>query len=705
MMKRSMERRDFLSHLLTNNQAATGNISSFIGCDSGNNNDNDNAVAHLPARELKSLLMAVSAEYRGEYIPSVGYRLNKDLQTEEFVYEQQQQSRKRGRQSVSNNHHSILRFVERILERRYAKQRNTVDKNAQFLQNETQSYFGTNDTLLRAEEDILCLIFELAYDAIRAVACIDDDSDEITPSHLKSIINIAQKGNIIITSLRIIDIVIHVDKQQRKTHEGFHQSRMNRMSVSNQSTTTHKRQKYSHLLQQNNVNKDKGKQDATNTLPKKESLVQRRYPTKSKWLDEFRLKYSSIAETNGDDETKSTDDGLIQSQKHDFETQASSQFLVLRRKYESMDDISLSSTESSDQEMEDNVDVANTDDPISTQNDVENNTEEGATVDSDNAPASNDLVDDEMSPPLSPMDELDKESRELRTSLLDLPSGELASAQVVNQVTDTLVKLLNRYSDLSGTSGISHCGDVIAGNACDSKSTKNFPLNEEIVTSLMKSYLTSATGALRAKALLRSFVLPLVLRLNPIGATSDAKHQKPAPRSLTSLIVTIARDRPEECVDSILAPSLVMKSMQHEDWEPSRFQCELISRVLRVGRDSLSLPAIAQLVEKLLPVEGSAGVKWTDNTMTLLTTCLNRRPTMSDLAIGEMADEIIEWLSPNKCNSVEKSMKFATLFNALVTKYGPQLKTTSRVEPLIEAASRLKTFMSKTITSSLKKLQ
>jgi hypothetical protein len=77
---------------------------------------------------------------------------------------------------------------------------------------------------------------------------------------------------------------------------------------------------------------------------------------------------------------------------------------------------------------------------------------------------------------------------------------------------------------------------------------------------------------------------------------------------------------------------------------------------------------------------------------------------MSESVVGKMADEIIEALSPNKCNSLEKSMKFATLFNALVTKYGPQLKTTSRVEPLIEAASRLKTFMSKTITSSLKKL-
>jgi len=207
---------------------------------------------------------------------------------------------------------------------------------------------------------------------------------------------------------------------------------------------------------------------------------------------------------------------------------------------------------------------------------------------------------------------------------------------------------------------------------------------------------------------MEAFVLPLVLEMNPVGTTTaHAKQQKPASRSLTSLIVSLARDRPMECVDAILVPSMVPPlTNATEDWEPSRFQCELISRVLRAGRDSLSSQAIAHFVEKLLPTDAdSRGLKWTDNTMPLLTTCLNRRPPLSGVVIARMADEIIDILSPIKCNSMEKSMKFATLFNALVTKYGPQLKSASKVDPLIEAVPRLKTFMSKTINTSLKKLK
>jgi hypothetical protein len=438
--------------------------------------------------------------------------------------------------------------------------------------------------------------------------------------------------------------------------------------------------------------------------------MQKRYPREWKWLVEFKSKYVSISETNldndatvqlivhrtsDDDDDDDDDDDMPQKQKptiSESQTSLLSEFTVLRRKYEYMDDISLASSESDQGIEEDNNLEVITDTDTNTASNIRHETIN--------------LVDNEAaSSALSPIEELDKESRELRTTLLDLPSGELSSAQVVNQATETLVKLLNRYSDLSGTTGINHCGDIIAGNSCDSSSNK-FPLNEEIVTLLIKSYLTSATGALRAKAILKSFVLPLVLEMNPVATTTDKKPQKPASRSLTSLLATLARERPMECVDSILAPALVLQSTHAlDDWEPSRFQCELTSRVLRVGKDSLSLPAIAQFVEKLLPTdEESMGVKWTDNTLPLLTTCLNRRPPLSELVIGRMADEIIETLSPSKCNSMERNMKFATLFNALVTKYGPQLKTTSRVNPLLEAVSRLNTFMSKTITESLKKL-
>lgn len=687
-MKRIIERRDFLSHLLTNSHP------DFTV-------DNNN-VAHLPACELKSLLVAISAECtRKRSVSSLGSF--KDAPEEEVVYEQPQERARR--RTISNNHHSILRFLERILESKN-NDRGAVnnDQYAQFLQNEMQSYFGTNDALFRAEEDILFLVFELAYDAIRSVTCIDNND--------KSFSDTIHQRDIVDTSLRIIDRVIHVDKQERITHHRL-QSIMKRNSLSKQGTFTNKRQKYAHLLQTNV--KEKSQQNSA-LLQEEVSLVEKRHPKEWGWLVEFRSKYSSITDTNVDTDTthlnvnrKSAADGCSQEENvAKSKSQSSQEFFILRRKYESMDDITLSSSES-DQEMEDNVEEVADSDPLSAPQKTDSNeapTTEGATSDTVAAPENN-VVDKEAS--LSPIEELDKETRVLRSTLLDLPSGELSSVQIVIQVTDTLVALLNRYSDLNGTAGINHCGDVIAGNStCDSTTNNKFPLNEEIVTFLIKSYLTSATGTLRAEALMEAFVLPLVLEMNPVASTYDAKQQKPASRSLASLIVTLARDRPMECVDAILAPSLVpLSAHATEDWEPSRFQCELISRVLRAGRDSLPSQAIALFVEQLLlPTDAdSTGVKWSDNTMPLLTTCLNRRPPLSEVVIAKMADEIIDALSPNKCSSMDKSMKFATLLNALVTKYGPQLKTTRKVDPLIEAVSRLKTFMSKTVTASLKKLK
>ena len=700
-MKHIIESRDFLSHLLTSSNDFT--------VDGTNSND----IAHLPACELQSFIIAISAECIGKgNASSLGSF--KYTQKEEVVYEHPQ---KRARRSIINNNlHSILRYVERILETRYANDRDDVsNKHCQFLRNELQSYFGTSDVSYRDEEDILCLIFELAHDSIRTIACTDNSNDIISPSQLKSIIDTIHNRDIINTSLRIINRVVDIDKQERRARDQVRQSTMVRQSLSNPTTTiSSKRQKYAHLLQ---TNVEERRQQNSAPLPETEnkSLVENRHPKKWEWLEEFRSKYSSITDTvQLNENIKSNDDGSPQEDNFtECISQTSQEFHILRRKYESIDDISLSSSDS-DQEMEDTGEEVTVEEVTDSHPSLTpQNTEscrgpaaQGVATDAETEPVSN-VIDKEASS--SPIDEIDKELLELRTTLLGLPSGELSSAQIINQVTDSLVTLLNRYSDLNGTAGINHCGEVIAGKSCDSSDQNNnkFPLSEEIVASLVKSYLTSATGALRAKAIMEAFVLPLVLEMNPIATTTThAKQQKPASRSSTSLIVSLARDRPMECVEAVLVPSLVPKSTQAiEDWEPNRFQCELISRVLRAGRDSLSLPAIAQFVEKVLPTDmNSRGVKWTDNTMPLLTTCLNRRPPLSEMAIAKMADEIVDALSPNKCNSIEKSMKFATLFNALVTKYGAQLKSASKVDPLTQAVSRLKTFMSKTISTSLKKL-
>jgi len=131
--------------------------------------------------------------------------------------------------------------------------------------------------------------------------------------------------------------------------------------------------------------------------------------------------------------------------------------------------------------------------------------------------------------------------------------------------------------------------------------------------------------------------------------------------------------------------------------------------VLR-GKDALSVSAITLLVEQVLPTtDGSTdsdsstldGMKWTEHIMPVLTACLNRQPTLPDDMFAKLA---IYHLSPKSALSMSKSMKFSTLFHALVTNYGSQVKSTGRVDSLKDSASRLKTFMSKTIGLSLKKL-
>eukprot|EP00984_Skeletonema_dohrnii_P012667 scaffold5169_cov109-Skeletonema_dohrnii-CCMP3373.AAC.1 len=470
-MKHIIERRDFLSLLLT-----TSN--DFVD---GNN------MAHLPACELNSLLVAISGECSGKRsVSSLGSF--KDLLKEEVVYEQ---PRKRVRRHINNNLHSILRFVERIIESRYAKDRNNVDnKHTQFLWNELQTYFGSSDVSYRAEEDILCLVFELAYDAICSVACVDNSDDDISPSQLKSIIDTIYHRDIVDTALRIIDRVVDIDKQERRTRDRLRQSTMNRKSLLNTSAITNKRQKYAHLLQRNVKEKS---QQSLPPLVETKSVVEKRNANEWGWLVEFRLKYSSITDKNVETDTiqlnvnsKSNDCGSSQEGNHSkSESQSSQEFLILRRKYESMDDVSLSSTES-DQEMEDTVEEVADSEPLSSPHKTDSsrmNAIEGAASDTETAPETN-VVDKEASS--SPIDELDKESRELRTTLLGLPSGELSSVEIINQATDTLVTLLNRYSDINGTAGINHCGDVISGNSCElsDQNIKKFPLNEEIVTSL-----------------------------------------------------------------------------------------------------------------------------------------------------------------------------------------------------------------------------
>jgi hypothetical protein len=311
---------------------------------------------------------------------------------------------------------------------------------------------------------------------------------------------------------------------------------------------------------------------------------------------------------------------------------------------------------------------------------------------------------------MTPLDELDAKAYELRKSLINMPPTDISHA--IGHVTESIILLLRQYGNLDGASGIKRCGDVINGTKRLEHTNPynlhefDFHLNETLVSAVTNEFLTDATGALRAKSFLRSFVLPLMLEMNPGIAReqSSLTKGKPASRLMTSLLTTLARDRPLECVESILIPTLV-RGPSGSPMEPNRFQCELIARLLK-GKDALSMPAIALLLEKMLPSNDSSqeSMMWTEHSMPLLSACLNRQPVLSDTTVAVLADRVEHHLLTAAPVSMQKSMKLSTVFHVLVSKYGDQLKKSNKVEPLKEAAGRLETFMSKTISTVLGKL-
>jgi hypothetical protein len=492
--------------------------------------------------------------------------------------------------------------------------------------------------------------------------------------------------------------------------------------------------------------------------------MEERYPQQWQWLYQFRLQLEEedqkIATLLSSSSSSNKSDAITETSVDD-----TNNFVIIRRKIEILDDISLS--------ISDDDDISSDEEPnqCSLKSSATAAAVEAQTVikpeqlGGEHTAASNEqsalssvLVTSTTS---SPLINLDVETRQLRLVLLAMSPSESASSEVTRHTVNEIVSLLNRYVELESTMGIKRCGDILGGSFSNAfnpmiidndkaddddddddyitpqrssiANMNRFPLTEAMTSSLVTTYLTDATGALRIKTFLHSFVLPLILELNPsiqsiysaaidhdvIKANNDIG--KPASRVLTSLLTLLARERPMECVASILVPSLVMTTTTKcTSFEPSRFQCELISRVLR-GKDALSSQAIAFLVSELLATKEElnaltssysssliGGMKWTENTMPLLTACLICQPTLSDDDVMAMSGMISYQLSSTNVTStlilMAKSIKFSTLFHTFVTKYGSQVKSIHRVESLLDSATRLKTFMSKTICLSLKKL-
>eukprot|EP00580_Thalassiosira_gravida_P019590 CAMPEP_0201659760 /NCGR_PEP_ID=MMETSP0494-20130426/2534_1 /ASSEMBLY_ACC=CAM_ASM_000839 /TAXON_ID=420259 /ORGANISM="Thalassiosira gravida, Strain GMp14c1" /LENGTH=856 /DNA_ID=CAMNT_0048137391 /DNA_START=286 /DNA_END=2856 /DNA_ORIENTATION=- len=855
-MKRFFRQGDFLP-LLLNHSGSGSHCATTITANTTTttatyqNNDlmhrlatslnNENAVPHFSAYELKELFSALVEECQNDdkYLSS-GIIIDRNPPRSESIDGPPRTKSTRFANNYDINAHSILRFAEQIIHQRYNNNNNnnnnsiaatssTCESNHddEFLGNELKRHFGMRDVLFRAEEDVLCLAFEMALNAIvqttdcedtgvgrsksdeTRVANVDNGRDDPKSDATSSSaaedpterpyrnskgssdplsIGSANSDGAIPTALRIIDRVVLVDKRERATRRRLRRSNANSSIETNGSD---RRKKYEHLLRPTKKRRhgSRGCRESrvgmSLEITDVKCIMEEKYPKQWKRLQQFRTKYELKLERasemqqqqqshHRDSFPKETNEGSSAMVKKPSNSVISpsadkkenngpdSNFVIVRRKILTMDDISLSSSESEDE---------TNDEPGSTQTHEHNRIDNTL---SEKSPTSNSTLprpESELpssaagttpssSPPpetVSPYDELDRETCELRVALLDMPPAESSSTEVVRHTVEEIGTLLRRYGEAGGAGGISRCGDIFAGGSRavaavvvvvvggdaatakgeQSKGRSNnnrFPLNDAAVSSLAKAFLTDATGSLRAKAFLRSFVLPLMIDMNPIaravasGCADDVGDRKkgskgkPASRVLTSLLTSLARDRPAECVESVVVPTLCLKKYipsaplaLEASFEPTRFQCELASRLLR-GTDALSIPAVALLVEEVLPIidevtttAGDAvptrgGMEWTENTMPVLTACLNRQPNLPDAAVEKLADEISYCLSPTSPRSMIKSMKFSTLFHALVSKYGPQLKSAGRVEPLKSSATRLKTFMSKTIGLSLKKL-
>eukprot|EP00804_Cyclotella_cryptica_P013721 CCRYP_018833-RA/>CCRYP_018833-RA protein AED:0.28 eAED:0.28 QI:0/-1/0/1/-1/1/1/0/704 len=673
-------------------------------------------VPNLSLHEFASLLSALADEL------DVNDILTKKKNTgfeRTIIGSTDSNGQKRPRAAVCNNSHAILRFIERELDKRCSPSQQNDIRN-EYLENEMNAYFGFYDACFLASEEIVCSAFSISLHSIIHNLQLQNPSRSIAYDVRNIPCSIPNAS--IDTAFRVIDLIVSISKRERAARIPF--TKTKKSSDSTQ-VITNKRLRYQQLLQKDKRRKIESAREQETFLATTPSVIEEKYPDQWMWLECLRNKYNQEHASSADVQPTHT----TQVSKHescpDKQLTAESLFVIHRRKFETLDDVSLSSHES---------DIENADNGVGLRNDNSPkhlNHLRALTGDvcSDLASKGQDEKDEstfqtDTSPSLLSggtnllLDKLDSETRELRMSLIGMPPSDLSSAHVVSHVTDSVVDLLKRYGDLDGASGIERCGNVINGLSLiehtESIPTSNaetsqdeFHLNDALVSSIVKVFLTDAMGALRAKSCLRSFVLPLMLEMNPQNATEhlSSNQGKPASRVMTSLLMSLARDRPLECVESILVPALVSEASE-STFEPNRFQCELISRVLR-GKDALSISAIAVLVEKMLPSSKSpstAGMVWTENSMPLISACLNRQPPLSDVVVAKMVDQIELCLSPDAPQSMEKSMKFSTIFHLLLSKYGQQVKSLGKVESLKEVANRLKTFMSKTIKTILAKL-
>ena len=299
---------------------------------------------------------------------------------------------------------------------------------------------------------------------------------------------------------------------------------------------------------------------------------------------------------------------------------------------------------------------------------------------------------------------IERTALDLRAELLDVPPG--ATSADIQTYADRISNLVRQAGTERGADGVAAIGSTLRGNATSSFSSNTTaestasPLSDVLIQQLYKTCIDGSTSAIRIAAFIRSFILPLALRLGTDAGDAGTKKKASAPsRILAATITSLTKERPLETVNALFIPMIVGcgQGSDTEETEPNQTQADLVSKAIKTGQ--LPEEAVSQFVVGLIEDKVTPPMIWNDSTMPVLTTLLSKRPSLSDEAVKMLA-VLIGKKTKEHC----KNSKFSTLFHTLVTKNGALVQQAGCVEELTASANELKTFMGKSIKTALKKL-
>ena len=260
---------------------------------------------------------------------------------------------------------------------------------------------------------------------------------------------------------------------------------------------------------------------------------------------------------------------------------------------------------------------------------------------------------------------------------------------------------------------------------------QSFP--DVLISNLCQTYITEQTSAIRASTFMVEFVLPSLYQLHNMHSTPTSRYKTTtASRVLIATLSFLARDRPTEFVSSLLIPCLCSSpshttTKNHKNDEspttspyyiPSKAQCELVNKIIK--QVSMTKDILSSIVHEL-----TCHMIWTEQTVPIITTCLQKKIQLNDNTIDLISEKICQCLmgseegekdnkkSNHDCQSygqnnqflLRKGIKLSTLFHTFVMKHGIQILNCSCKDKLLDAATALKTMLGKSIRMSLKKLK